>query len=252
MRVARKPGFLFVCGLGRSGTTALTDCLTRHRHIVLGMERYKRLCRPRRIGELQPELFHRERFFDFSDGLTNITPALDERWDRYYTAAAAKYRRARYVGDKLTSVPIDDLLAAFPQARFVCIVREVLPMAFSWQQRASNPEDHGWSENRDAWAAVDVWNQAMHTVLRAQQARPNQVAVVNYDKFFGGDQDLNKLMEFLALKADKELLAAHRAARAKYLSSIVDKDRALPPDVTEHITRRAATDVWRELIAVAM
>ena len=36
------------------------------------MERYKGLWD--RIDELTPSLFEHQRFFDFSDGLTNLTP----------------------------------------------------------------------------------------------------------------------------------------------------------------------------------
>src|SRR5262245_12719388 len=97
-----EPRFLFVCGVGRSGTTALAHLVDSHPDVVLGVARFTGLWNPARIAEMRPALFARDRFFDFSDGLTNITPELAPKWARHYDHAAEKYDRARFLGDKMT------------------------------------------------------------------------------------------------------------------------------------------------------
>lgn len=156
-----------MCGLGRSGTTALARVLAAHPRVVLGIERYKRLWPADRIGELGPAHFTRERFFDFSDDLTNLTPQSSGVWAAHYARMAERFATARYVGDKITKLPLLALHAAFPDARFVCIVREAAQTAYSWQARAEDEADLGWPGDHDAERAVRRWNKSLRLLLEA-------------------------------------------------------------------------------------
>ena len=130
---------LFLAGLGRSGTTALVEVLAAHPRVVLGVERYKRLY-PRE-EPVTRELFTRERFFALDDGMTNVVPANGEEWQVHYDAMAAKWDTAAYVGDKMVSIRMQHVWETLPEARFVCIVRDIEPVAASWEARARDPED---------------------------------------------------------------------------------------------------------------
>ena len=174
---------LFVAGVARSGTTALRAVLGTHPDLAIGMERFKRLWGAD-IGRITPELFERERFFDFSDGFTNITPELDWAQERL-AALDAKWDTARYRGDKMTVIRAQRLWETFPDARFVFIVRDLAQVASSWARRAADASDTSWRADADATRSVAAWNTAVRRVARAVSDRPSQAMVVEYTRFFG-------------------------------------------------------------------
>lgn len=242
------PQLLFVAGLGRSGTTALTEVLSAHPQIVLGMERYKRLWSGR-IDELSAEHFTRERMLDFSDGLTNIVPAVDPRWGVYYDEMAAKWDQAAYVGDKFTRIMLSQVWKNMPEARFLCIVRDIYEVASSWERRATNESDRGWGSFADARAAVDAWNKGNRRFLRASKRRPRRVRVFDYAGFFGSADavPLRRALDWLQLDWGPEIEAAFGAAHERYVGSVVRKDRRLPEDLVAFVDEHADHDLYAEV-----
>ena len=218
--------FLFVMGLGRSGTSPLTRVLNGHQDIALGMERYKGLWE--QIDEFTPSFFEHQRFFDFSDGLTNMTPET-ERWARYYSALDAKFLQARYIGDKLGRVLVPQVLANFPTARIVIIVREVNATAHSWEARATNPDDAGWSATRGAIAAVGAWNRGLRKTLAAVRTHPDRVSIVEYESVFADPEAaaIRATLRRLDLDWDDGIAASFAAAHRRYRRVIVTKPREL-------------------------
>ena len=69
------PGFAFVLGAARSGTTAMADLLNAHGRVCIGIERYKHLFD--RTKRLDPALYEEERFFAFDASDTNILPDVE-------------------------------------------------------------------------------------------------------------------------------------------------------------------------------
>jgi hypothetical protein len=240
--------FLFVCGMGRSGTTELTRILSTHSQIALGMERYKRLWRPERIHQLTPELFQKNRFFDFSRPLTNITPDLHEQWQTYYAALEAKYDTAVYVGDKLTQLRVREMRAAFPDAKFIFIIRNVFDVAHSWERRAKKLTDR-WPEAHDARHAVLEWNKGLRELSGYLTDFGDAVTYVEYAAFFGdtGRQHLNRLLEFLELRPDRPILRRFNRGSRAYLNWISSKDRSLDPETTKFIAENADMSLWHSL-----
>ena len=178
---------LFVCGTPRSGTTGMAQLLNSNPRIVMGVERYGRIlplyCRnhdPTRMGPAIDALFERERFLaDMREGDTKPFPPYE------LTAATVKYDAAAYVGDKVPLLfrHMLSLGKACPTAKIICMVRDPVPVAASWQRRADNSAD-SWPEKNGYEAAVSMWNESVECALEAKEVLGNRLAVVSYDAFF--------------------------------------------------------------------
>ncbi len=242
---------LFLAGVARSGTTALRSVLGAHPDIAVGMERFKKLWGSE-IGSITPELFERERFFDFSDGLTNITP--DVEWAQERLADLdAKWDTARYRGDKMTVIRAQRLWENFPDARFCFIVRDVAQVASSWQRRAADDTDVSWRRDADAATSVAAWNTALQRVGKAVGQRPDRAVVVEYTRFFG-DPDataFHGIMDFLGLDP-APILVTWRASHRTYVDSVAGRDRTLPPDVAAFIDEHADRATWDRVAALSL
>lgn len=240
--------FLFVAGLGRSGTTALMEVLVAHAHIALGVERYKRLY-PRDDEPVTADLFSEERFFDFSDGLTNLTPDAAPEWAPHYAAMRAKWTTAAYVGDKMVAIRLQHVWETLPDARFVCIVRDLEPVAVSWEARARDPHDQGWSAEQDATKAVAGWNRSLRRVRRAVKQRPGHAVVVEYDRFFGDPHgaSLDRVLAWLELDRSPGIDTAFSNVHRQYVEKVAPKRRTLPPATLAFLDEHAERDVWDQV-----
>jgi hypothetical protein len=245
------PDLLFLAGLGRSGTTALLEVVAAHPQVALGVERYKRLY-PHDDQPITADLFTRRRFFDFSDGLTNLTPEQTPEWAPHYAAMRAKWDDARYVGDKMVAIRAQHVWETLPGARFVCIVRDVEPVAASWQARADNPEDRGWAADAGARQAVAAWNRSLRRVRRAVRQRPDHAAVVEYDRFFGdaAGTSLGRVLDWLGLDRPAAVDAAFARVHREYVDTVAPKQRTLAPDVLAFLDEHAERDVWEQVTAL--
>jgi len=193
--------FLFVCGVPRSGTTALAKLLNFHPEVAIGIERYKKIAlSPAGITEFVPELFSVERFFDFREADTNV------KADRDYAAMRAKYDSCLYVGDKVPRlyVVLPRLFKAFPSAKFIFITREIEAVAESWNKRADNPEDTNWPETNDFSRAVVEWNRANNIALRYAKEKADQFIVVSYEEIMRNNPStVQALLGRLGLTGDE-------------------------------------------------
>jgi len=238
---------LFVVGLARSGTTALTELLSTHPEIALGMERYKRLMLRRASVELRPSLFEPARFFDFTDGLTNITPDASPRWDAYYRHLAEGYDTATYVGDKVTGVRVRMILQRFPAARVVVIVRDLVEVAASWQRRADDPTDAGWREAWDAQEAAVQWNRGLRQLLRMFDLATGRIRVVEYRTLFGdpSGRSIHGTFDWLGLPASPAADTAFDQMHSRYARDLRDRAPELAPTERDAVATMADLEAWR-------
>jgi len=244
---------LFVAGLARSGTTALTHLLGEHSEIALAMERFKKLWL-RQDFTLSRDMLARERILDFSDGYTNIVPADGPHWVEYYDRMGAKWDRARYVGDKMTRVRIQRIWATMEDARFVCVVRDVESVAHSWQSRAEDPGVRAWRSEADAVAAVRQWNTSMRRVRRAARQRPDQALVVEHGRFFGDPEaaSLRALLARLGLEPEPAILARFDELHRHYVDEVATKPRTLSPEHRALLDDTADRRAWRQVRRLAL
>ena len=243
------PQPLFLVGVGRSGTTALAEIFSDHPRVVMGMERFKALW-ANRLDELTPELLQRERFLDFGDGLTNIRPDVDPRWETYYAKQRERFNDAAYVGDKMTVARMDGIWESLPDARFVCIVREAGHVAASWDARAQRASDVNWPERLNSERAIAAWNRNNTRIRRARRERPDQVAVIEYADFYGDPEagSLRRVLDWLGLEFAPEVEASFAAAREVYVAKVEGKDRALSPAAQAFVDEQVNPQLWKHLM----
>ena len=214
----RPKGHLFVCGVARSGTTALARCLNRHRRIVLGIERFRRALIASNAVDCHG-LFEKDRFFDFrrSDNAAytaaatrlaggrettvnggQVTPASGWPW-RLYDDARSKYDNALYVGDKIPALygRAQFLREKFPGCKLVFLVRAPIAVGMSWQVRADNPASP-WPRRNGFSEAIAEWNNALKTMMLAKASLGSDLIVVLFEDMFA-DNGLRRLLSRLDL-----------------------------------------------------
>ena len=244
MQAERK--HLFVCGCARSGTTALWRLLVSHPRIMLGLERY--ILKTNRGEAMTPELFGRDRFFDLRaresivDDLAKIA---------YYAKARARFDTAEYVGDKQPGLyrgypAIED---NFADATVICIIRNIIDVAASYQKRAENAHGQPWSPERDFARAITDWQTCLaETLALADRPRPRtRLIVVCYEDLFLHDTDLNPLFETLELRVQPPVRTEYAELRRK--SPMLEERRAdgLTSKQRNQISLTAPFDLYREL-----
>jgi hypothetical protein len=186
--VVAPPGYCFVVGCPRSGTTELTRLLHAQPELVLGMERYRRMLYQLdvrgQLGEFGPKMFQPQRFLNFVLD--------DDRFRDHYRVAALRFAAGpvRYVGDKVphTTSIVLALTRNFPNAMFVFIYRDLERVANSYCRRARDPNDP-WPREATCEVAVHQWHEAFASAdaLTAAIGR-DRMFVVKYEQLFGGDR----------------------------------------------------------------
>lgn len=248
---------VFVCGPPRSGTTALARVLNSHQRIGMGMERFKKIMNRKNIEQFTPELFEKERFFDFSDGHTNKVPEADnsgpESMSRYYDELHARFDDLSCIGDKVPGAfrAADLIHERFPNCRILFIIRDIVETACSWQVRAERDGDT-WPETKTATAAVKPWNVCLKTFDRLKSRHPEDFHLVDYRAFFDGDpQDmraLDRLCRFIGIEADEAMRQGYSSARRKYAEGVKDKPRRLNEATLQFIQQNADLEAYERLI----
>lgn len=202
--------FLFLCGAGRSGTTALAELLNKHPRIVMGIERFKYVySKGSRAEEVTPALFDKDRFFSFEATDTNVLPT--GKTKEIYDDMVGRYDTAKWVGDKVPRfyARYPQMLRRFSPARFIYIMRDPVRVASSWQVRADDTKD-GWPEQNDFRSSIEEWNKANAATLSFMQSKPGRVHVVQYESIFDASSPvLEDLIRWLGLRYTPDFKAHH-------------------------------------------
>lgn len=245
---------LFVCGVQRSGTTALANLLNAHSEICVCIERYKRLLSKANPADFSPDLFDRDRLLDFSDGYTDLTPEKSARFKGFYQSLHDSYDTLKVIGDKVPNSHrgIETLLGQYESCRVLFIVRDVFDTGCSWQARAEREGD-GWPENRTADQVVGPWNECNEVIAKVTTRFPERALVVDYSAFFDGAAEdyteIDRVTDFLGVMPDEDLYLEFQKARSKYASTIKIKPRVLSISHRQYIEHHANFDQYREIMA---
>ena len=191
---------LFVCGAPRSGTTAMHALLTADKRIVMGMERYEGYLN----DELGPQLFSKERFFNFESDPRDSKKSLP-----YYADIAAPcFETSEYIGDKIPLLyqQFGRVIKAFPEAKFVVLLRNIIDICNSYQNLQDDP-NHDWSF--DVHDAVNHWNQLLE-FIKLHGSDPRIKLVVYEDFYTLGIERYKDLYAFLNLELDDVLVQGYR------------------------------------------
>lgn len=227
--------FLFICGVARSGTTAVTELLNRHPEIAIGVERFKGVP----PSELSPDLFSHDRFFDFRETDTNI------KLPRHYEKLAAKFDSAKIIGDKVPRyyVRYNVLMERFPGSQVIYMLRDIDGVALSWDARSANKEDH-WPESNNYEKAVEEWNKGIALTIDAKAKYGKRIIIVAYeDLFFGDIAVLQRLMR----RIDLPLAPQERKFFEKRQAEFKPNARSIKPEQRKFIDRTADREGYLKL-----
>lgn len=229
---------LFVSGTPRSGTSALVRLLNLHPALMIGMERYHSQYKHNPIA---PSFFERDRFLDVREGDTHDKGGFGTQdADRL----RQRYDRAEIIGDKypLLYLQFGRILAAFPEARHVFIIRNPLSVAESYQQRFENPDDRF---NSDYSTAITHWNKGLDAMLALPDTTRNKFCVVEYESIFKSAAEIERLFAFLDLSPPEGKALAELQERAN------DLEQTLVPrrdDLRSYVTRNAKWGLYKRFL----
>lgn len=244
---------LFIAGCPRSGTTALTRLVNLHPDVVVGLERFKGLYGKRR--DFTPELFTRERFFDYREGDTNFLPATSAEATTFYGKADEKFDEAKFVGDKYPQFfrHYDQLFKNFPDAHVIFIFRDPQFVAQSWQRRSE--DSTRWPAENDGRKAVGYWNDALAYTLAYKGIKRDSFTFVEYEEFFSTHTEgLFGLLRRIGARMDPEIEAAIALAAAKEFensTTVLGQQLHLPKDVVRSVKHVADPNMHRRARRIA-
>ncbi len=236
--------YLFICGTARSGTTAMWQLLTGDERLVIGLERYSKLCSNQ---PLTPDLFTPERFFNLQ--ITDTFYPDLQGFDPYYAKAEKLFATADYVGDKIPKLFnfLDTLLANFPQAKVVFMLRNIIDVATSFETRANGVNDKSWPATRKTQAAIKEWKHSLQTLKK--YSNDERVFPIIYEEFFSENSSLEPLYQFLGLEPTESARLSHQAILAQSPKlEIKRRQRQLPIDAIQQICETAPFALYRDVL----
>lgn len=235
--------YLFVCGAPRSGTTAMWKFLAEDKNIIMGVERYGNLFFKE---PLTKNLFEKKRFLDIQEGDTFYSELVT--FNPYYKDLNEKFDTSEIVGDKIPLLfkYLDGLFREIPEARVVIMLRNIIDLASSYEDRAGNPKDNTWSENKKTAEAIEDWRDSLKAIKNWIDDK--RVKVVVYEDFFHGDLPLEDLYDFIDLELNQDAIDRFKSVKARASDLEGKRERKLDLDAVSKICENAPFGLYREIL----
>ena len=110
----------------------------------------------------------------------------------------------RIIGDKVPAYYrlMPHLAQRFPYCKIIFMLRDLLPVASSFNVRAYDAASTTWPKENDYHRAVKEWNASLEYLKQAiEMGYEKQIFIIKYEQFFSGEMaGLNTLYGFLGLK----------------------------------------------------
>lgn len=232
--------YLFIGGVGRSGTSALTEIVGSHPKVVLGMERYNKLF-SKQDFTITPAHFEKERFLDLREGDTFYT---DFNMFSPHINIAEKWDQAFYVGLKYPRlVSVYELTAqALGEFKLIYIYRNIFDVTESWNRRLT--ESSNWPRQRDYKRAVEFWNNSLR-LARKLTTKNNSIVCISYEDLLFSDKSIQPLFDWLELEIDKKVIETLNEKRKLAPDKKAQKG-TLPDEQKAYISQHARFDIYEE------
>ena len=236
--------YLFTGGCGRSGTSVLTTIIGAHSQIVLGMERYNKLCHKKQFS-LTKEHFTKERFLKVEVGDTFYS---DFSHFKLHNNIPEKWDNAKYVGVKYPRIDeiADDLNRSLGNIIIVYIYRDIFEVAESWNRRAA--EAKNWPANKNYTQAVVQWNNSLARTKQLIQKGKN-IICLNYEDLLFTDKPIDQLFRILDLEMDRKVETQVQSARYR-ANAIKNKKGNLTQMEYNFIKEHAEMHLFHEFNAI--
>jgi sulfotransferase family protein len=228
--------FLFIGGCPRSGTTALARLLNMDQRFAIGLERFKKV-----RSRMEPFYFHEDIFFN------PIRTEADSWNPRVYRPLRRRWRdpELQYVGDKAPfySYALPGFAQAFPDFRFVFLLRDPFRVADSYNARADDEND-SWPQTNRHRLAVEHWNEGLRAIRDFDANNDgSRVLILPYEPFFAGEEEwLRALYGFLGV------LVSKRAVRSfQRVTSGWPKRASRPLELSSQMRTEVAAGLDQEL-----
>lgn len=243
--------YLFICGCGRSGTSALAYLVGAHPKIAMGVERYHHLV----IPELKLDFKHftKKRFYDFRKTDTHVRLPVNAKIRRQYKELHTRFKKAKWVGDKIPLLhrQFESLSKHFStrggKVKFLFIVRNAIDVLNSYNIRFKDPDDP-WV--RDMELGIRDWNLALADLKTALE-KGIDVHIVEYEDAFdiSPRETTSRINQFLGLQDDPaqfqrldQLLATASKLKQKRKEAF-----SLTSSDKRHILKSANIGLYRRL-----
>jgi len=235
--------YLFAGGVGRSGTSSLTEFIGSHSKIILGMERYNKLFRKQDFC-ISPSHFEKERFLNIQAGDTFYKDF--NKFD-VHLDIPGKWDQAAYVGVKYPRITTvyDETKQALGDFKLIYIYRNIFDVTESWNRRLV--EQPRWPKNRDHKKAVSFWNNSLQKT-RALIIERKDIICVKFEDLFFTDKSMKPIFDWLDLEME-DGVADILAYKRKMAPERNAKKGRLSDEQKEHIEENARFDLYEEFNA---
>ena len=241
LETPKKSKYLFVGGCARSGTSILTTIIGSHHRIVLGMERFNNLMKPRKF-QLSQEHFEKTRFLTIHENDTGYTDfnkfrchrSISEKWD---SAAlfGTKYTLSDQVFWKLKQV--------FGNFHYLYIYRNIYDVAESWNRKVARGKK--WPAKNNFLMAVERWNESLGNTLTELRSGAD-IICISYEELLYSKKSIQPIFDRLGLPIDENVLRELTDARKEAPNKRLAKGM-LSENEVEYIRYSARFELYDEI-----